>query len=201
MKVNNSVALIAPGAGIVLGVLDFVWIAYVPSPFGGLGNSIAVWAVAAFLLTLSSRWDLPRAAVAAAVFLVVAVPSYYVAAALIQHDDWSIIYSGPALLWMGFGVLAGVVFGAGGVLARTPTRWQAPAFALPAAVLAAEAVLQLSRPGKSTASLGYAAVLLILAVAVTLVVAPSWRTRGLALAYALPLTAVGYLMLLAGGFR
>ncbi len=57
--------------------------------FGGLGNSVAVWAVAAFLLTCYGRWQLPPAVARAVTMLVVAVPSYYVAAALIQDDDWS----------------------------------------------------------------------------------------------------------------
>jgi len=188
-------------AGFLLGFLDFVWIKYVPFPFGGLGNSIAVWAVAAFLLTFWSRWKLVGAVVGAVVFLVVAVPSYYVAAALIQNDDWSNVYSAVALLWMGLAVVAGAVFGAGGVLARTPSRWQIPAAALPAAVLFAEGAIQLARGDRRAETLGYVAVLVALAVAVTLLIVRGRRPRGLALAYAVPLTAVGYLMLLASGFR
>jgi hypothetical protein len=202
MKINRNVALVAPIAGFLLGFLDFVWIKYVPFPFGGLGNSIAVWAVAAFLLTFLARWSLPRGVLGAIVLLVVAVPSYDVAAALIQGDDWSNLYAAPALLWMGLAVVAGAVFGAGGVLARTPSRWQIPASAMPAAVLFAEAVLQLARLGGDRAERwAYVAVLVALAVGITLLLVRSWRSRGLALASAVPLTAVGYLMLLASGFR
>src|ERR1700745_3326118 len=43
--------VITPLAGLLLGFGDFLWIKYVPFPVGGLGNSPAVWAVAAFLLT------------------------------------------------------------------------------------------------------------------------------------------------------
>jgi hypothetical protein len=34
-----------------VGFDDFRWIKYVPSVVAGLGNSVAIWAVAAFLLT------------------------------------------------------------------------------------------------------------------------------------------------------
>lgn len=197
--------MIAPVAGLLLGFLDFVWIKYVPFPFGGLGNSIAVWAVAAFLLTFYTRWSLPGAVIRAVVLLVVAVPSYYAAAALIQNDDWSNLYSTFALLWMGLGVIAGAVFGAGGVIARTPSRWRVPALALPAAVLLAEVLLQVIPFGGSgerlSARLAYAGVLVALALGVTLTVARRWRERGRALAYAMPLTAAGYLLLLVSGFR
>jgi hypothetical protein len=205
MTIHRNLAVLAPAAGLVLGFLDFVWIRYVPSPFGGLGNSIAVWAVAAFLLAFWSRWSLPRAVVGSVVLLVVAVPSYYLAAALIQGDDLSNAYSSVAFLWMGLGVVAGAVFGAGGALARGASRWQTPALALPAAVLLAEAALQLSRLGEPSyrlaAILASVCVLAALAVGVTLLVARTWRTRGLALAYAVPLAAVGFPMLLASGFR
>jgi hypothetical protein len=205
MRIRGGVAVVAPVAGFLLGLLDFLWIKFIPSPFGGLGNSIAVWAVAAFLLAFCSRWSLPRAVIAGIVFLVVAVPSYYVAAAVIQGDDLSNAYSSIAFLWMALGVVAGAVFGAGGVVARTPSRWQLPALALPAAILFAEAVLQLSRIGEPSyrlaAILQYVGILVALAVGVTLAAARTWRARGLALAYAVPLTALGYLMLLASGFR
>jgi hypothetical protein len=187
--------MIAPVAGLLLGFLDFVWIRYVPFPFGGLGMSIAVWAVAAFVLTFYARWSLPRAVIGAVVLLVVAVPSYYLAAALIQHDDWSNLYSPVALLWMGLAVIAGAVFGAGGVIARGCSRWRVPALALPAAILLAEVALQWS-----DGYLGYAGVLVALALGVTLAIARTWRERGPALAYAVPLSAAGSMLLLASGF-
>ncbi|GGN20535.1 hypothetical protein GCM10010109_34320 [Actinoplanes campanulatus] len=205
MKISHGVGTTAPVAGFLLGFLDFVWIKYVPFPFGGLGNSIAVWAVAAFLLTFHSRWSLPRATVGAVVFLVVAVPSYYVAAALIQNDDWANVYSSYSLLWMSLGVVAGAVFGAGGGIARTPSRRRIPALALPAAVLFAEAVLQLFRIGDPgvvlSETLGYVGVLVAAALGITLVVVPAWRVRAQVLACAVPLTAAGGVLLFASGFR
>jgi hypothetical protein len=51
VKPHGQVVVVAPVAGFLLGFLDFVWIKYVPSVVAGLGNSVAIWAVAAFLLT------------------------------------------------------------------------------------------------------------------------------------------------------
>ncbi|WP_067508591.1 DUF6518 family protein [Actinoplanes sp. TFC3] len=205
MKMNRNAAVVVPVAGVLLGVLDFVWIKYVPFPFGGLGNSIAVWAVAAFLLTFLSRWTLPVGILGAIVCLVLAVPSYYLAAALIQRDDPANMYNTTALLWMGSGVVAGTVFGAAGVLARTSGRLSAAAMAMPAAVLFAEATMQLRRIGnpdyETAETVEYTAVLIALGVILTVLVSRSWRQRGLALLLALPLTAVGFVLLSLTGFR
>lgn len=205
MAINRHVAVVAPVAGVLLGALDFVWIKYVPFPFGELGNSIAVWAVAAFLLTFLSRWTLPVGIVGATVCLVLAVPSYYLAATLIQNDDPANMYDAVALIWMALGVVAGTVFGAAGVLARTASLLGTAAGAMPGAVLFAEATMQLTRignPNYDTADLtGYAALLIASGVILTVLVGRSWRRRGLALLLALPLTAVGYVLLSLTGFR
>ncbi|MEU8813394.1 DUF6518 family protein [Actinoplanes sp. NPDC048796] len=205
MAINRNVAVVAPVAGVLLGVLDFVWIKYVPFPFGGLGNSVAVWAVVAFLLTFRSRWTLPVGILGAVVCLVLAVPSYYLAATLIQNDAPANMYNATALLWMGSGVLAGTVFGAAGVLARTGGRLSTAAAAMPGAVLFAEATMQLRRigdPSYQTAdTIEYAVVLIAAGVALTVLVGRSWPQRGLALLLALPLTAVGYVLLSLTGFR
>jgi Family of unknown function (DUF6518) len=186
--------IVAPVAGLLLGFLDFVWIKFVPFPFGGLGNSIAVWAVAAFLLTFFLRWPPVRAVAAAVVMLVVAVPSYYVAAALIQHDDWSRVADVTALIWAAFGILAGVVFGLGGVLARHPGRLRLPALALPSAVLLAELLLR-------RGDIAYVLVLAALAVLITAVIARTGRDRVLALAWSLPLAGAGYLLMVTTAFH
>jgi len=204
MKIDHRVAVAAPIAGFLLGFLDFVWIKYVPGLVAGLGNSIAAWAVAAFLLAYYSRWSMPRSIIGAVVMLVVAVPSYYVAAALIQNDAWSNVWSTVAFVWMGLGVVAGIVFGLGGMVARTPGRLRLPALALPAAVLLAEMIVDLSRlgdPNYRTAELvEYAVVLVFLAVLSTVVIGRNRRDRTLALAYAVPLSAVGYLLMSATAF-
>ncbi|AEV83045.1 hypothetical protein ACWT_2026 [Actinoplanes sp. SE50] len=186
-------------AGLLLGVLDFLWIKFVPGPFGGLGNSVAVWAVAAFLLTFRHRWTLRVSLLAAGVQLIVAVPAYHLAAALIQHDDPANAYDTTALAWAGLGVVAALVFGTGGALARgarTPDTVRHLALALPGAVLFAEAGLQLRRIGEPSYSTGaltaYAAILLFLGLLTTVLMVPAWRRRGLVLALALPLTAAGF---------
>jgi hypothetical protein len=204
MSITRRVSVIAPVAGILLGFLDFVWIKYVPAPFGGLGNSIAVWAVAAFLLAYYSRWPVSRAITAAVIMLVVAVPSYYVAAAVIQNDNWSNAWNATALLWMALGVVAGVAFGLGGVVARRPGQLRLPALGLLAAVLFAEATLQLARIGQPSYPtvdiVVYVLVLVALAALITMAVARTWRDRTLALAYAVPMAGVGYLLMIATAF-
>jgi len=204
VKINRRIAVAAPIAGFALGFLDFVWIKYLPSAVAGLGNSIATWAVAAFLFTFCTRWSLPRSVIGAAVMLVVAVPSYYLAAALIQHDAWSNLWGTVTFEWIGLGVIAGVVFGTGGVLARTPGRLRLPALALPAAVLLAEMIIDLSRLGdpnhRPAELVAYAIVLIVVAVLVTVTVGRTWRDRTLAAAYAVPLSAAGYVLMTATAF-
>ncbi|GGQ63009.1 hypothetical protein GCM10010166_36010 [Couchioplanes caeruleus subsp. azureus] len=200
----REVAVAAPVAGCLWGFLDFVWIKYLPFPVGGLGNSVAAWAVAAFLFAYGTRWTLLRGIVAAVVMLVVAVPSYYVAAALIQDDAWSNAVSTVAFAWMGLAVVAGVLFGAGGVVARTPGRLRLAALALPAAVLLAEMAVDLGRFGDPNYRTGeiwsYAVVLAVLAVVVTVVVAKTWRDRVIASACAVPLSAAGHLLMITTAF-
>ena len=203
MKINWSAVLAAPAGGVLLGVLDFVWIKYVPFPLGGLGNSLAVWAVAAFLFTYRGRWGWAGGIAAAVVLLVVAVPSYYLAAALIQHDDFANMVNAVAVLWMGFAVVAGVVFGGAGVAARAPGRWRAVAFSLPAAVLFAEAVLLARRIGDrayGNAPVAESLVDVALGVLVTVAIAPTWRLRGFALLWAVPLALLGFGLLSVARF-
>lgn len=191
--------MVAPAGGFLFGVLDFVWIKYVPAPFGGLGNSMAVWAVAAFLLTYGLRWSLVRGIAGAVVFLGLAVPGYYVAAALIQHDDWANVYNTNAIVWLALGVVAGVVFGAGGVVARAPGRLRDVAAALPGAVLFAEAVIQVRRAGDPSYGVGdqlaAAAVLIGLGLLIIGLIGGTWRRRGVVLLCAVPVTAAGFALL------
>ncbi|GAA3344860.1 hypothetical protein GCM10020358_49790 [Amorphoplanes nipponensis] len=196
--INRYAAPAALIGGVLLGVLDFVWIKYVPFPFGGLGNSLAVWAVAAFLFTYRGRWGWARGIAAAVVLLVVAVPSYHLAAALIQHDDVANMVDTVALLWMGCAVVAGVVFGGAGVAARRPGPWQAAAAAMPAAVLVAEAALLARRigdPRYGSEPVWPALIDVALGVVVTVLVAGTGRRRVVALLLAVPLAAVGFALL------
>ena len=200
MKIIRYAAVAAPVGGVLLGALDFVWIKYVPFPFGGLGNSLAVWAVAGFLFTYWGRWGWARGIAAAVVMLVVAVPSYYLAAMLIQHDDAANMYNTTAVLWMGFAVIAGVVFGGAGIAARTPGRWQAAALAMPAAVLFAEAALLARRIGDESYGIDPLWSVLIdvaLGVLLTVLIGGTWRRRAVALLWAVPLAVVGFVLMSA----
>ena len=197
--------LVAPVGGLLLGALDFLWIKYVPAPLGGLGNSPAIWAVAAFLLPFLMGWALRAGVAGAVVLLVVAVPGYYLTATVVQHDDLATVAAPYSALWMGLGVVAGVVFGTAGVLARRPGRLAAGASAVPSAVLLAEAALQAGRLGdpsyRDSETLSYGGLLVLLAVAVAVLVARTWPGRARALVLAAPLAAAGFGLMLAAGFR
>ena len=193
--INRYAAPAALVGGVLLGVLDFVWIKYLPFPLGQLGNSLAVWAVAGFLFTYWGRWGWARGITAAVVMLVVAVPSYYLAAALIQHDAYANMVNTVALLWMFFAVLAGVVFGGAGIVARRPGRWQTPALAMPAAIMFAEAGLlarQIGEPGRGDEPVWSAVINVALGVLLTVLIADSWRRRAVALLLAVPVAVVGF---------
>ncbi|AYF27919.1 hypothetical protein CSH63_10795 [Micromonospora tulbaghiae] len=189
---RRTVALVVPVAGFLLGFGDFVWIKWVPFPFAELGNSTATWAVAAFALGWWIRSGAVRAAVAASVLLIVAVPSYYLAATLLQDDDLAVIWSPTSIVWMAFGVVAGVVFGVAGIWARAEGWRRVVGTALPVAVFVEEAL----RFALKTRS-GYpgawwnVAIDLALAALLVVLVGRSARVRLLAAAVAVPLAAAG----------
>ncbi|MEV0606537.1 DUF6518 family protein [Polymorphospora rubra] len=197
-------ALTAVVGGFLLGFLDFMWIKWVPYPFAELGNSSAVWAVAAFGFGYWVRSGWLRAALGAAVGLVVAVPSYYLAATLIQGDDLAVLWAPTSLLWMSFGVVAGVVFGIGGTWARGSGWRQLVGAALPGAVLFAEAGLlakDIGHPSYGIDPLWNALINVVLGVLVVVLVGGTNRRRALALAAAVPLAVVGFGAFLVAGFR
>ncbi|WP_213457281.1 DUF6518 family protein [Rhizomonospora bruguierae] len=201
---NRLVALTAVLGGFLLGVLDFLWIKYVPYPLGNLGNSSAVWAVAAFFFGFWVRSGWLRAAVGAAVGLVVAVPSYYVAAVLIQSDEWAVLWAQPSLLWMFLGVLAGVLFGVGGTWARGRGWQQIIGPAMPGAALFAEAGLEIRRiadPNYGNDPLWNALIRITLGALVVVLASRSNRQRVFALATALSLALAGLAALVLGGYR
>jgi hypothetical protein len=197
---HRVVAVSAVMGGFLLGFLDFVWIKFVPYPLANLGNSSAVWAVAAFAFGYWARSGWMRAALGAVVLLVVAVPSYYVAAALIQNDNWSAIWDSTSFVWMLFGVIAGVVFGVAGVWARMAGWRQVAGIALPGAVMFAEAVMEARRighPDYGTTEPRWNVVIdVVLGVLVIALAARTTRLRATALALAVPFALVGF-----GAFR
>ncbi|MGN9810035.1 DUF6518 family protein [Micromonospora sp. BQ11] len=190
---HSAVALGALVGGFLLGFVDFMWIKWVPSPLADLGNSTATWAVAAFVFGYWARSGLLRSALGAAVLLVVAVPSYYLAATLIQGDDLAVIWAPTSLVWMVFGVLAGVVFGVGGTWARG-TGWRhVVGTALSAAVFFEEAARFARRVGDPQYPPGSewnVAIDVALGVLVVALVGRSNRQRALAVAVAVPLAVI-----------
>nr|WP_030504055.1 DUF6518 family protein [Micromonospora purpureochromogenes] len=190
---RRAVALVVPVAGFLLGFLDFVWIKWVPYPFAELGNSTATWAVAAFALGWWIRSGAVRAAVAASVLLIVAVPSYYLAATLLQGDDLAVIWSPTSIVWMAFGVVAGVVFGVAGIWARTDGWRRVVGTALPVAVFVEEALRFALKSGSYPGAWWNVAIDLGLAALLVVLIGRSVRVRLLAAAVALPVAAIGAL--------
>lgn len=190
--------------GILLGVLDFLWIKSVPYPFAELGNSTATWAVAAFAFGYWVRSGRLRPALGAAVLLVVAVPSYYLAATLVQGDALAVLWQPSSLLWMLFGVLAGVVFGIGGTWARRTGWRRIIGIALPAAVFLQEAARfarHANDPNYPPGSGWNVAIDVALAVLIVALIGRASRQRVPALVAALPLAAIIFFgFALAGGY-
>ncbi|MGX6600928.1 DUF6518 family protein [Micromonosporaceae bacterium Da 78-11] len=191
-------------AGLVLGAVDLLAQRTLAYPWANLANSSAVWAVAAYAVGVwigPARW---RAAAAGTLALVVAVAVYYVAAAVFLHDDLSILWNPVGLIWMFFGVLAGVVFGTAGAWSRGDhPRLRVLGCALPGAVLLAEAAVLALRPGDPASrvdSWWTATIEAVLGVVVVLLAARTGRDRLLSLATAVPLAVVGFGAFRAAGF-
>ncbi|PRY29027.1 hypothetical protein CLV70_107336 [Pseudosporangium ferrugineum] len=181
--------------GILLGAVDFALQKLLGYPWANLANSAAVWAVAAFALGYRVRGGVLRAAVAAIVLLVVAVPVYYVTATVWQDDNLANAWAPTALLWMFFGVLAGAVFGPAGVWARLAGWRGAVGLALPGAVLFTEAV-RLARRGEAATAVLEA----VLGIVVIAAAGRTWRKRAIGLAVAVPLALLGFVGYQVGGF-
>jgi hypothetical protein len=196
---HRRIALVTIVAGVLLGAVDLLLQRALPYPWANLANSSAVWALAAFGLGWWLRLPWLRAAAAGVVLLVLAVPSYYLTATLVQQDDLSNAWAPSSLLWMFFGVLAGVVFGVAGAWARTDGWRRAVGTALPGAVLFAEAAIGLGRSGDGE-NVTTAAIKLALGVLLILVVGRTARQRLTGLAAAVPLALVGFAGFLAAGF-
>ena len=201
MPKPSRILLVAALAGLLLGPLDLIAQRELPYPWANLANSSAVWAIAAFAV---GRWAGRQRfwpALAAVVCLLLAVESYYAAASLIQNDSWENLWGEATLLWLGFGALAGIIFGTAGAWSREGTgvlRYLSQA--VPSAVLFAEAAVLWQRSGNHdgsyrTDSLQTAAINAVLAIVVLLWVSRGVRERGLALLAAVPLGLIGF-----GGF-
>jgi hypothetical protein len=196
------VAFATVGGGIALGAVDLLLQKVLPYPWANLANSGAIWALAAYGLGLWVRTPWWRAAVAGAVLLVLAVPAYYLAAAIFLHDEVAVLWQPPALVWMGFGVLAGLVFGFAGSLAWSSGWQQLVGIGLPGAVLFAEALVSMLREGSTSYrhdQRATALIELVLGVLVILIVGRTARQRVGGLIVSVPLALLGFVAFKLGG--
>jgi hypothetical protein len=188
-----GVLLAAVVVGVLFGVVDLIGQLELPAPWFEIANSMAVWAVAAFLFGRAVRTGIGTAAVSGALMLTVAVETYYLAAALALDDSIDNLTSRSTVIWMVLGVLAGAAFGAAGaVTRRSETLYAAPAAALGASVLFAEAI---------TMRDGWSVLIDVLLGVLVLAVSVSGTKRWLlACAASVPLTAFVVFLFDALGF-
>jgi hypothetical protein len=137
--------VVAVVAGVLLGPIDLWGQVNAPYPWAHLFNSPSVWAAAAFVY---GRWvrDLPAAPVGAVIVLAVGVETYYLADVLVRNANSANLTSTTAMVWLGAGLVAGLVFGLAGSWAAERSGWRAVLgrAALPA-VFGAEAVRSVVR--------------------------------------------------------
>ena len=189
--------------GIALGAVDLLLQKVLPYPWANLANSSAVWALAAYGLGLWVRTPWWRATAAGAATLLIAVPTYYVAAAIFLNDEIAAAWDRTALLWMAFGVTAGLVFGFGATLVRSSGWQQLAGVALPAAVLFAEALVAVLGGGGAAHrrdQIETAIIEVVLGSAVLVVVGRTARQRIGGLILSLPLALIGFVAFKIGGF-
>ena len=195
-------------AGLVFGPVDLAVQKLLPYPFADLGNSMAVWALGAFLFGAWVGTGRLRPIAGAAAFNLVAVESYYLAATLVQHDAIGNLWATSTLLFLFAAVVAGLVFGLGGALARSGPGWQRlVGAALPGAVFLAEAGIRFTQ-GHGDPDAGYrrdrfedALMYAIIALVLGLVIGRGARGRwqGLAVSAVLAIPGFVALKLFVGG--
>ncbi|MGH8878594.1 MAG: DUF6518 family protein, partial [Stackebrandtia sp.] len=201
-----SVLTVAVAGALLLGPVDLLAQNVLPYPWANLANSSAVWALAAFAIGVWVRRPPWMAAAAGVVLLVLAVAAYYLAAIGFLGDSLTALFRPSTAWWMLFGVVAGVVFGLAGALARGDRPlWRHTAAALPTAVLLAEAAVLVYRSGNHDASyredsLWTAVIEVALAIAVAAITGRGIRQRALALAASVPLAAIGFGAFVLAGF-
>ncbi len=138
----SRVVVAAVLVGVVFGPADLAGQVHAPYPFANLFNSPAVWAGLAFGFGV---WvdDRRRSTVGSIVALLVAVEMYYLADVVLRGADVGNLTSPAAVVWLGLGIGAGLVFGTAGAWTNHPSAWiEAGARGLLPAVFASEAVNQ-----------------------------------------------------------
>jgi hypothetical protein len=189
--------------GVALGALDLLLQRVLPYPWANLANSSAIWALAAYGLGLWVRTPWWRAASAGTALLVIAVPVYYLTATIFLHDEISTLWDRTALLWIAFGVPAGLLFGFGATLVWSSGWQQLAGVALPGAVLFAEALVAALRGGDAAYrrdQIRTAVIEVVIGVAVILVVGRTGRQRVGGLIASVPLGLIGFVAFKLGGF-
>jgi hypothetical protein len=181
---------LAAVAGLAVGWLTLLMQGTLPGVLNHLGNSGAVWSLAAFgagaLLPVRGA----RAAAAGTVLLTCAVIGYYGSTTLFLHDDVNAgTLLGPAV-WICVAAVAGPVFGVAGALSRggKPTHRAAALGALGAVFLAEALYL-----GAVLHQAGEAALTAALGVLMPVLLGRSAADRLRGLAALAPLTLLGVL--------
>jgi uncharacterized protein DUF6518 len=189
--------------GVALGAVDLLLQRVLPYPWANLANSSAIWALAGYVLGLWVRTPWWRAAIAGAGLLALAVPVYYLVAAIFLGDEISLLWNRTGLLWMAFGLLAGAVFGFGATLVRSSGWQQLVGVALPGAALFAEALVAVLLGGNAAYRRDQARTALIEAVLGVIVIVAMGRTgrqRIGGLLVSVPMALVGFVAFKVGGF-
>lgn len=189
--------------GVALGAVDLLLQRVLPYPWANLANSSAIWALAGYVLGLWVRTPWWRAAIAGAGLLALAVPVYYLVAAIFLGDEISLLWNRTGLLWMAFGLLAGAVFGFGATLVRSSGWQQLVGVALPGAVLFSEALVAVLLGGNAAYRRDQARTALIEAVLGVIVIVAMGRTgrqRIGGLLVSVPMALVGFVAFKVGGF-
>jgi len=189
--------------GVALGAVDLLLQRVLPYPWANLANSSAIWALAGYVLGLWVRTPWWRAAIAGAGLLALAVPVYYLVAAIFLGDEISLLWNRTGLLWMAFGLLAGAVFGFGATLVRSSGWQQLVGVALPGAALFSEALVAVLLGGNAAYRRDQARTALIEAVLGVIVIVAMGRTgrqRIGGLLVSVPMALVGFVAFKVGGF-
>jgi hypothetical protein len=180
--------------GVLFGPLDLAGQVLLPAPWYELANSAAVWAAAAFVLGRAIRTGWKHAAACGAVFLTVAVESYYLAAVISLSDSTANLSSPSTVRWLVLGVLAGTLFGAAGAWTRDARDLAAAgAAAFGASVLFADALVLRHGWGAVVLEAALGAIVLFVTTA-------TWRRRWMALVASVPLIALALAGFAAAGF-
>jgi len=200
---RSGVAIATLLGGLALGPVDLLLQEVLPYPWANLANSSAIWALAAYGFGLWVRTPWWRAALAGAALLVLAVPAYYLTATIFRDDALGMMWDRTALLWMAFGVAAGLIFGFGATLVRSSGWQQLAGVGLAGAVLFAEAAVAMLRDGDGAYRRDQtetALIEIVLGIVVILAVGRGTRQRVGGLILSVPMAVIGFAAFQLGGF-